>query len=488
MEEQKRDQYILMMIIGILVITVVAFTVSSIISYQKPKGNEKRIVFNQIYSSDYKIKFIDENYFIGSYEDKSIDVIIDNTGREVVKTNEKIYYDNIYKMKDGRYLFYNNSNDILNVYIFDKVELKLAFSLGNVTYAKPLIHKGDEYDYIVGFYNVIDNDLYIYKLDGTGVTIVKGATIQAEGVENGVYYVNSEKYLVIKNEEGLSSIIDYDGNVIIDYKYNDLMCTKNDVFIALNNKNKYGIIDKNGEVLLKFNYKVIKYYKDGYLVVNNNNKLALFDNEYKNVTGYTMDYDTLISYDLRNKDSLYYGKFNGNVLIADNYMEDINGIEYTKHNLYIWNNDKLWGKIEQKGFFMDTLLFVYDNNYKITIYDENYDIKGEIALDNVSKIDNIRYMAGKTVVIDYLDKDKNSVTKYYDTDGNDISSSYGNLGVLVENNYLYHAFLKDSNNYKILTVYDFKHELSAETGGESVILNREYVIVDNGIYKIEIVE
>ena len=53
--------------------------------------------------------------------------------------------------------------------------------------------------------------------------------------------------------------------------------------------------------VIDFKYKVIDYYRDYYLIVNKDNKMALYDKEYKKLTSFSMNYDTLINYDLRSE-------------------------------------------------------------------------------------------------------------------------------------------------------------------------------------------
>ena len=73
---------------------------------------------DQIYSSDYDLVYVDDKFFIGSYEDNKIDVIIDEYGNEILRNLDNVYYDGIYKLKDGRYLIYNNNDSVLSTYIF----------------------------------------------------------------------------------------------------------------------------------------------------------------------------------------------------------------------------------------------------------------------------------------------------------------------------------------------------------------------------------
>ena len=67
----------------------------------------------------------------------------------------------------------------------------------------------------------------------------------------------------------------------------------------------YGIINKNGESIVKTKYKAIDLYSNYYLVVDNNDNMAVYDKDYKNIiiayesrkyinTGETISRDELI--------------------------------------------------------------------------------------------------------------------------------------------------------------------------------------------------
>ena len=123
-----------------------------------------------------------------------------------------------------------------------------------------------------------DNNLYLYGLDSRGIVVVNDTKIIADEYSNGIYYTYNEKNIVVENIDNLYGVISLDGNVLIDYKYKDIINSYNDTFIAKNKKDKYGIIDKNNQELVEFKYKVIDQYDSYYLFVNKKNKMALYDN------------------------------------------------------------------------------------------------------------------------------------------------------------------------------------------------------------------
>lgn len=484
MDNTKKTQYIVLGFIAILMIIVISFTINSIIKYQNRKDNETTIKLNQLYSSDYNITPINKDYYIGSYNEGKIDVIINNNGQEIFKAIEEIPYEKIYRLKDGRYLIYNNLNNILTTYIFDGEKLSEYHIIPETTYIKPILYKGPEYDYILGFYENKDNDLYIYNIDTLDPTVIKNKSIITDSKEADAFYINNEKYLTVKGETSVG-VIDFSGNEIIPSQYQNIISTNKDTFI-IENKDKYGIVDSHHNILLKPDYKAIKPYDKYYLVVNSNNKMALFDENLNNLTGFKMKYDPLLEYDLRNTNSLYINKLNGNIIIANNYLEDTNGTKYSNHELYIIKKDKLWQTIEQKGFFTDTFLYVYDSNYKITIYDSNYEQTSEIPLNNVSKILDIKSLSEDIIKIDYLDESNNKITKYYNNKGIETDNKTLEYGESLHDNYLFHAYLKKEDNKETLTIFTSDFTKNTNISGNNIELIDDCVIVDNAIYKIEI--
>lgn len=485
MENTNKKQFIILIILGLLLIAVISFTAYSVKNYRKEKESISQIKINQIYSSDYKLATLDDSYFIGSYKDKEIDVIIDKTGKEIFKTTNSIPYDNIIKTKDGKSLIYKIVNTTLYTYLFDKDKITEYKIINNIEYPRPLIYKGLEYDYIVGFYSNKDKDLNIYPIDTLEPITIKNSSLMPIIQKETMSYISNEKYLIVKNEESKMGVIDFTGKEIISSIYANITSTDNDTFVAKNDKDKYGLLNNKNEVILKFTNKVIKNYQNHYLIVNNNNKMAIYDKDLNNLTGYIMDYDPLLEYDLRETSSIYVSKLNGNVIIANNYQEDQNGTEYTKHNLYILKNNKIWKTIQEKGFFHDTYLYTYDKNYKVTVYDENYNEITTISLDSPSKIENISSPKEDLIKITYLNTSKEQKTKYYNKKGEETENPYLNYGEYIKNP-LYNMYLKNNEENKTLTIFSLDYNTQNEISGTHILTNKDYIIVDNAIYKIEL--
>ena len=69
MENEKRNRYIIVSIIVVLLLIVLGFAVYAIILRNKKDNNLINVTINQLYSSDYKLDNFSDSYFIGYYED-----------------------------------------------------------------------------------------------------------------------------------------------------------------------------------------------------------------------------------------------------------------------------------------------------------------------------------------------------------------------------------------------------------------------------------
>ena len=484
MEKEKINQMFVIIVIMVLLIFVVVFVVSTLLSSKEDNVDKLQVKFNQIYSSDYELRTIDDKYFIGSYEKNIINVIIDNNGQEIYKGNENIYYENIYKTKNDEYIIYNNIDNKLNVYLFDGEKMETLYNLDNVSYIKPVIYKGIDQEYIVCFVSVVNDDLYIYSLDNIGMKIIDDVSLMGDQINDNFYYIYNDEYLVVKNKEEKMGVIDLFGEVVIDYKYDNILNTYNNSFIVLDDS-KYGIIDEHGEKLLKSSYKAIYDFGNYYIVVNTKNKMALYNEEYDNLTGFKMDYDSLIPFDLRGSvRSVMLYKVNGKIVVVNNYLEDVNKTEYDKHDFYIINGEDIQKEIEQIGFGCGNVVYTYDDDYKIKIYDNYFETILEYKLNNVSKVEDILLVGNNLYQVIYYDNENKLTKVYIDNDGQERDYD---LGTILFDKTLYTGFIKEEDNLLSLTMYDKNLEMLDTLEGKYIDNVGDYVVVDNSIYKIVVV-
>lgn len=484
MENEKRNRYIVIFVVLLLLIVVIAFAIYAIVNSKKDNDKLVNVTIKQIYSSDYTLNNIDNSYFIGAYGDKTIDVIINSEGHEVFKGLGDFKYDAIYKMKDERYLIYSNIDNKFITYIFDGTDIKKFYEIDDVSYIKPIIYKGIDNSYIIGFASMVEDDLYLYNLTSSGILVINDSSLVGDYNDNGIYYTYNENYLIVKNNDNLMGVININGETVIDYKYNNIVNTYDESFIAVNTKGKYGILDKNNEILIKFKYKAIDYYRDYYLLVNTSNKMALYSKDYKKITGFDMNYDSLLEYDLRSDyNSINLYKVDGKIVVLNNYLEDKNGIEYDKHNLYLIDGKKVVKKIQQVGFGTGEIIYTYDREYNVDIYDNQFNLLFKFKLDNIKKIENISYVSNNIIEVKYLNKDDKVKELYFDMEGNEVE--FG-LGELVIKNVDYYGYLKNNKDGQVLTLYDLEGNYLDDITGSNIKIFDEYLLIDKSIYKISI--
>lgn len=253
-------------------------------------------------------------------------------------------------------------------------------------------------------------------------------------------------------------------------------------FLAMNDKNKYGIIDNSGDILVKFNYMVIARYGSYYLFVNHKKKMALYNEKLENVTGFQMDYDDLILYRFRNKEnSIHLYTLEDSVLVLNNYHERFNGTDYNNHSLYIIKEGKIVNTIKQVGFACGDVFFSYDKKNFVTLYNQQLEKKATFLIEDMKKVNNISLVQEGIVKVTYYNTFDKEIVKYYNMSGEEQEFLLGDLEYSCAD-YSIRKIVEDGRN--ILNVYDEKEEKIYSIEGEYVEVIQEYMIVDNSIYKV----
>lgn len=471
MNNEKKNQIILISVIVSLMIVVIVGAIFLFLNGKDEKLLNVKI--NQIYNSDYDLHILDNNNYFGTYDNK-INVFIDDHGKEIIKTDDLIAYDGFYKMQDGKYLFYNNVDNKLNTYVFDGLTFKLYFSIEDVSYVKPIINNG----YIIGFTSFVDEKLYLYNLENDGINVLNDTTLLADKFSENVFYTNSKINLVIKNKDGKYCAVNIKGEYVIECIYNDLISLDNDTFIVKDDKDKYGIINKDGEELVEFKYDGIIPYSDYYVMIKGN-KMALFDYEYNNLTGFVMNYNSLLGFNYRGDLSIKIYNSLDDIIIVNNSDEDRFKREYQYHNAYVVKNNKVVKTIDQIGFdFSEKLIYSFDEKYNIKIYDKSFEVVNEFELDDVYKIEDLKYYNFETIKIEYVnDKDK-KFSEIYSLDGKRVKKTNEEIF----SNNLYYGIYKDGK----LEVLDYKNNVLAAVDGNLIDVNLDCIIMDKILYKIVI--
>lgn len=477
MNQEKRNQYLVVGIVVILLIAVFCVGIYEAVKYNNKRLKEQGYIFNQIYFSEYTLDMIDEKYFIGYIGEKQVNVIVDQYGKEVFSNGVDLYYDDIYKTKEGNYLFYNNRNNRLVAYTFNGQNIDKVLDINDVLNVKPIIYTNNNIEYILGFSSTKDGSLQLYMLNNSGIISIPDVTLMYDHVVSNKNYVYSDKYIVVSNSEQLYAIYDLVGNKVVDFEYKDIKNTLNNSFIVKNSKGKYGIIDINKKELVKIKYKAIDVYNNNYLVVDGSN-MAIFNNNYENITGFKMKYDSTIEFNLRNDNSMHLWHVGNNFVVVNNYLQDMKKIEYTKRSAYFIKNNKITNTIKQVGFENNGLVYSFNDEYLVTFYGSELDEDYSIQLKNVNKLLSISNVTIDTIKVLYLNKENKEEVKYYKK-GKEIEFNYGTSLFFNED---YEIIFNDKDEVSIYNL-DMKKIDSLE--GNNVIYKNNYLIVDSGIYRIE---
>jgi len=478
MEQEKKNQYILITVVVVLLFIVFSLGIFFAIKYKNQTLKNKGYVFNQVYYSEYKLDMIDENYYIGYLNDQQINVIVNKEGKEVFSNGTNIYYDGVYKTKEDNYIIYSNKDNHLVIYSFDGTKLEKLKDLNDVSYVKPILYTNGNIEYIVGFASQDNNNLYLYMLNDLETVVINNVSFVGDDLVQGVYYTYSDNSLVVMNTDSMFGVVDYSGKVIIDYKYTDLINTYSNSFIVKNKKGLYGIINKNGESIVKTKYKAIDLYSNYYLVVDSNDNMAVYDKDYKNITGFNMKYDSLLEYELRsNINSIYLWKVGNNLVVVNNYLQDINKTEFSKGNAYFIKNGKIDKTIKENGFANNGIVYSYDKKYKITVYDSELEEDYSFKLNDAKTILSISKQTDDIIGVTYMNKNDENKVVYYNK-GTEVDFSYGD--VLGKKDDIYIIRKEDK-----VTLYDKDLNALDSLDGEYTKYSNGYLIVDNGIYKIE---
>jgi len=478
MEQGNKNQYLLVGVVIVLLIAVFTLGISFAVKEHEKKAHEKEYILNQIYYSEYTLDILDDKYFVGYLKDKQINVIINQDGKEVFTNGINLYYDGFYKTKEDNYLFYSNKNNHLVIYLFNGEKVEKIKDLNNVSYAKPIVYTNGNIEYIVGFASQEENELNLYMLNDLDKVSVPGVSLLADDFKNNVYYTYNNNYLVVINGELLCGVIDYNGKQVISYKYKDIINTFNNSFIVKNKKNLYGIVSKNDKELVKTKYKAISLYGNYYLVVDQSNEMAVYDKSNNNLTGFAMKYDPLIEFDLRSSvNSIYLWRAGNNLVVVNNYLQDLNKTEYKYSDAYFIKNNKIVKTIKEIGFANNGLIYSYDKNYNITIYNSDLDKQYSFKIENVKKIVSIKKMIQDIVEVKYVNNQDLDIVKYY-LKGKETKYEYGDIVSINQDNYL----IKKGN---VISLYNNKMEVLDTLEGKKIKNYNNYLIVDTGIYRIE---
>lgn len=478
MNEEKKNQYILITTIVLLLLSVLIISIVLYIKNKKNQSDNLKITFNQVFVSDYDLNYLGDNFFIEE-ENNQIISIINSSGKIVYEPGSPISYTKIYPTKDNKYIIYYNENDLLEIYIFDGAYLDNIYTNSNAPYTKPIIFEQNDISYIIGFTFTNDNNLNIYNIENNKLITLNNTILMADRFNDNTYYINNKNYLVIKDENDKQGIINFEGKTIIENKYKNINTLPNNYFIVTNDKNYYGVINEYNIELIPCLYKVIANYQDYYLIVNNKNKMALYDNEFEQVIPFTMNYNQTIEFDYRgNSSSIYLYKIDNNLIVINNHLELQNKTEYKYHDMYLINNNIIKDTLTELIFNNDNIIYTYNKNNILTVYDTSFNKIKEIEINDITNIISFKHINNNTIELVYETDGINK--KYYDLEYNEINYEINDI---VLETFDYYVTLK-KDEMTTLEVYDLDGNLINSIKGDVINVSSEYIIVDHNIYEI----
>ena len=253
----------------------------------------------QIYKdpTDSNSKFIGVGYLDGEYNFTNLYGVSNNIVVGSSGSIDNVYVSMIYNPDTGSYKIYNG---FLN-------DMMITNSNGKKYYFLSVINSNGERTANA----VIDGDSLLPVTDIDSY-IVYGDWIQNVYEETLQNYSN--KYIVAQDRKtGKYGIIDFNGNIIVDFLYEDLMIVYDQNILAKMN-GKYGAIDLNGNIVIDFKYDGIDCFNDYYAVVLNG-KMGVIDKNKQEIVPIYIDVYQYTGFNFRNVESNGFSVVKG-------YLED----------------------------------------------------------------------------------------------------------------------------------------------------------------------
>ncbi len=293
---------------------------------------------------DGEFEYLESNYYIAYTMDG--DGVIDENGNIILPFE---YYDcsiSLWDERENKFTALKNENKkcgVVNLknetvipFMYDWIEKCFTkgkykdCSIAKLNGKEGIINQHNEViiPFICEYIKALsDNTFLICKNEGEGEYIVDSDFNQVSDkkfleIVTGYDYITTDYFIASsvnnKYDENKEGLIDKSGNIVIDFKYEDLSMTENphskfDFYLyAKNNKNKWGLIDKNENIILPFefdNYSAFKIDSDNTAVAIKNGKYGVINIKNKNVI-VDFIFDTIYPFDNKNATlAKYKGKW-----------------------------------------------------------------------------------------------------------------------------------------------------------------------------------
>ncbi|MCI8273604.1 MAG: WG repeat-containing protein [Clostridia bacterium] len=337
--------------------------------YQLIKSNYDSITSDQFYSekdgykkSGYIVcNITDEGYRYGYYDFEG-SKMLDTEYNQVIRLAEVSNTDNIYLIvaKNGQYGVFINNNKIINTQYqsitYDKImQMYIVERTGQYG---AINEKGMEI--IKTEYSEIEiNGIYMYTkkeeeqkvFDKTGKEIDIPSNITIEATGNPEYYIKIEK----NGEEEKYSILNANMEKVLEQEYSYIENIFDKYFIAINEQNKSGVIDIEGKIIVDFKYDLLQTLKGKNIIQASDyttGMTELYNNELKKVIQMNEINIQLLSEYIKvyNENEEYYLDNNGNKIENE---EHIKAIKESNAVLRIKNFKRVTYGVEQYYYVED---------------------------------------------------------------------------------------------------------------------------------------
>lgn len=425
---------------------------------------------------DNRIKNIN-NKFVVINNDEEYYINYENDSLQYKKTNEikinKNYTIQTNEKTNQVYILNNTNNTMSDLY--DSIT---EITFDNQTYSYLLVQTNNKYSLIN-----LENDELI-ELDDN-ITYIEDPYEYNDGIKE----IRSTKYIKVENNNKYG-IIDYNGNIILDIKY-DYIKIVNDKFIVKLNSD-YGVINSSSEEIIKTIYQNITDYKD-YFVVKKDTKYGILNQNEEQIFKFEIDYIEKVDDYLIVIKNNRLGIFKDNDLVIDYQIETQNNQIYAyMHNDNLHINTYVNNKIRTYVINDDKIKkTIYNELREISISDYKIDDAQTDILDDYTYSTNIKNNILTLTVYDNaydryyehnIDLDFNT-TKYiiYPKLTKNYSNNYYKIIIDIENK-------SDSSDTKnIITYYDLnKRVVIQEKEAISKYLDNGYQFAVNDNHELKV--
>lgn len=435
MNEEMKNRTILVVTVVFLLITVVVMAFVFALMGEGKTKDVPKVSLKQLYSSEYELSFLNDAFFIGKYNG-NMNTIIDNKGLEVI-SNIEVPFDSYYKVDDNEYLFYDLSGNNLNTYVFNGDTLLQKSSYSVNSSLKPIVFG----NYIYGFYYIDGFKLVVIDINNSSNVVLNNLEVVG----------NYKSYIFVKNEDGKTGVIDIKGNVVIPFEYDSVVGSMNDTFIVSINDRKF-LIDKNNNVLIDSSKNILNC-NDIYLVLNDKNRIALFDNNIKMLTKYEIIYDD--SLDVFKLDNNYVISLNDEFYFVNDRVTHYDGSFFEYNGSY--------------AYYLNNVIYLVDNNLNVV---KEISYSNDISIEDIIVfpfIISVKIMNGDIIEV-----------KNYDYNFESVKAKEN----IVYKGANFFVYLNNKDDVDELIITDLRNDVIETVTGKNIVINKDYVLIDGSIYKI----